>query len=95
MWWLNDNGVHRLTYLRTWSPESRNVWEGLEGMGLLEKLCYWERRYWEVSIEVSIVHTRLSVSLSLVPANQDVKLSATATAPCLSASCHGPAPLKF
>lgn len=33
---LNENGFHILEYLNTWSP----VWEGLEGVPLLEKACH-------------------------------------------------------
>jgi len=39
-----------------------------------------------MGFEVSKVHARLS--LCLMPMKQDVNQSATALAPCLSASCH-------
>jgi hypothetical protein len=27
--------------LNSWSPVSGTVWEGLEGVALLEKICHW------------------------------------------------------
>ena len=34
---LNENGLHGLMCLNTWSPEGKNVWEGLGGVALLEE----------------------------------------------------------
>ena len=38
---LNENGLHRLIYLNAWSAVGRTVWEGLEGVVLLEEVCAW------------------------------------------------------
>lgn len=49
----------------------------MEGVSLLEQVCPWE---W--------AHTGANLSFCLLPEDQDVKLSATAPASCLSASRH-------
>lgn len=64
-------------------------------MILLEAMWpYWSGMSLGVSLEVSKDHGRPSVYLFLMlPVDHDVKLSATASWPCLSASCqdnHGP-----
>jgi hypothetical protein len=59
-------------------------------VALLEEVCHWE-----VGFDVSKVHARTSVSLFLLPVDQDVPLSATASAPCLSVSCNDGHKLKL
>ena len=57
----------------------------LGNVALLEEMCH----VW-MGFEVSFAQTIPSMahSLSLVPADQDVELSAPSSAPCLSASLH-------
>jgi hypothetical protein len=38
---LIESGPHRLMDLSTWSLVGRNVWEGLVGVALWEKVCHW------------------------------------------------------
>jgi hypothetical protein len=45
LWYLNENGSHRLRYLNVWFPAS-GVWEGL-GV-VLEEVRHWG---WEVGFE--------------------------------------------
>lgn len=38
---LNENGPNELMYLNTWYPVGGTVWEGLEGVFLLEEMRHW------------------------------------------------------
>ena len=38
---LNENGPHRLTYFKTWSPGGGNVWKRLGNVVLFQEICYW------------------------------------------------------
>ena len=38
---LNENGPNELRYLNTWYPVGGTVWEGLEGVFLLEEMRHW------------------------------------------------------
>jgi hypothetical protein len=48
---LNENGSHRLVYLKAYSLVGGTVWEVLRGMGLLEEACHWG-----LGFEVSEAH---------------------------------------
>lgn len=37
---FNENGPHRLMYLKTWLPVGETVWEGLGGLALLEEVYH-------------------------------------------------------
>lgn len=67
------NNPHRFTYWNPWSQDGETVWEGLEGIALLE----------EVGFEVSQVHAFLCPP----PPPPDCG-SATTPAPCLPVCWH-------
>lgn len=48
---MNENGSHRLVYLKAYSLVGGTVWEVLRGMGLLEEACHWG-----LGFEVSEAH---------------------------------------
>ena len=75
---------HRLLGLNAWPVGSGGVrWHGLAGVGvtLLEEVCHFVVSYVQATCHVA--H-----NLSLLPSDQDVKLSAPFLAPCLPARCH-------
>ena len=37
---LDEKGPHRLIHLNSWSLVGGTIWEGLEGVALLEEVCY-------------------------------------------------------
>ena len=81
---LSSNGPHRLLGLNAWPVGSGGVrWHGLAGVGvtLLEEVCHFVVSYVQATCHVA--H-----NLSLLPSDQDVKLSAPFLAPCLPARCH-------
>lgn len=59
---------------------------GLGGLGGVASLK--ETGCWGVDFEVSKAHTRLSVTLCLLPADHEVKTSGTAPQTCLPVSYH-------
>ena len=60
----------------------------LGGMALLEEVCDSMEAGFEVLYAQAI--PSLAHSLLLLPADQDVELSAPSPAPCLPACCHVP-----
>lgn len=50
---LKENGLHRLIYLNAWFPVGGTVWEGLEGVPLLEEVYH---KVGGVGFEVLIAH---------------------------------------
>lgn len=81
VWYLNENDPHRLTGFGPWSPVSGTVWEGVGGVASLEY-----KNIWALSFQKPTPGP-LSSSLRLLSADQDMKLSATASVSCLPASC--------
>lgn len=81
--WIRMPPPHRLICFTSWSPASGTVWEGL-GHGLVGR-CHWE----SVLKFQTPTLTTASLSLSLLPADQVVKLSAPAPALYLPSPFHG------
>ncbi|EDL00606.1 mCG1042685, partial [Mus musculus] len=59
------------------------IWEGSEGVALLEEICHWG---WALRFQKSMPGSHLF--LCLLPTDKDAKLSATSPAQHLPASCH-------
>ena len=62
-------------------PDGGFFWEGLGGV------AFWKRHVAENDSEVSEAQAR--PALHQLPMDQDVKLSATVSVPCLSSPHHG------
>lgn len=71
-----------LMYLQAQSPGGGTVWKGLGGWP-----C-WRRCITKVGFKVLKPMTGQCLSLCLLPSKQDIKLSATAPAQCLSVFHH-------
>jgi hypothetical protein len=69
------NVPHRLIYLNACSTVGRNVWRGLEGLALLEEVCYW---VWALRLQKPTPFTVLFLYHVVFPT---CKLSATAPPP--------------
>lgn len=40
---LTDNAINSLLCMDAWFPVGETIWEGLEVVALLEKVCHWSR----------------------------------------------------
>ena len=64
---LNENGPHRLIYLKVEPLVNKFVWEGLGGVVLLEKVCHWGWVLRFQKLTPDLVSDSVSLSLSLFP----------------------------
>lgn len=85
---LNENDPCRLICLDAWSPVSETIWEGLGVVALLEYIYHWG---WALSFQNPDQAQCFPPSACCLQIRM-LKLSATASMSCLTASClnnHG------
>jgi hypothetical protein len=82
VWWSERGWTPRLIYLNTWSSVGGTLWEGLEGVALLEEVCHWK---WGLRFQ-KLMPLPISALSLLLPLSPSLCICVCLCV-CLSVSC--------